>query len=137
MIMLKKLSFIPIALLTLVAIAPAAIAGTTRTPIDEPVILRGNSSGPQASDCGFIANNPNEVVRVTEGLTALVFTLESQGHPTLLITGPNGFNQCVMANEFSGGLIEIPGVWEEGDYSLFVGDRDGNKNQYTLTIAQE
>jgi hypothetical protein len=135
--MLKTLRTIPIAVLLAVAIAPIASAGTTNTPIDSPIVLRGNSSGPQESDCGFISNQPNEVVHVTEGLTSLVFTLESQGQPTLLITGPHGFNQCVMANELSGGLIEVPGVWEEGDYALFVGDRAGQEHRYTLTIAQE
>ncbi|MBF2077570.1 MAG: hypothetical protein IGR76_03385 [Synechococcales cyanobacterium T60_A2020_003] len=135
--MLKKLSVIPMALLATVAIAPTAMAGTTSTPINEPVVLRGTSGGSQESDCGFISNQPNEMLRVTEGLTSLVFTLESQGQPTLLITGPHGFNQCVMANELSGGVIEVPGVWEEGNYSLFIGDRAGQENRYTLTIAQE
>lgn len=135
--MRTKFSLIPAAALMALAVVSPAFAETTSTPINAPVVLQGTSGGGQESDCGFISNQPSQTVRVTEAFTSLVFTLEGQGQPTLLITGPNGFNQCVMANELSGGVIEVPGVWEEGSYSLFVGDRAGQEHRYKLTIAQE
>jgi hypothetical protein len=134
---LNPLHAIPMALLLTVVVAPAASAETITTPLAEPLMVRGTSGGPQRSDCGFIAEEPSQVIRVTESFTSLQFTLESGGQPTLWITGPNGLNQCLMADDLSGGMIEFPGVWEGGNYSLFVGDRRGQSHRYTLTIVQE
>jgi hypothetical protein len=135
--LLMKALVVPAALLATLTAATVAQADV-QTPIPSgQAVSQGSSGGSQSSQCGFIASAPNEVVRVTGGNASLRFTLQSEGQPTLLIQGPGGRNQCVMADSYSGGNIEVPGVWEEGTYSVFVGDRTQASHPYTLTIVQE
>lgn len=139
MAVMRKLIFgvIP-ALLLSAAIAPAAIADDVTTPLQSAVEVRGNSGGSDSSDCGYIdANQPAQVIHVREDFAALQFTVESAGEPTLLIVGSDNYEQCVMADDLSGGIINVPGVWNRGTYSVFVGDRVGSPHRFTLTIAQE
>jgi hypothetical protein len=135
--LLMKALIAPVALLATLTAATVAYADV-QTPIPSgQSVSRGSSGGSQSSQCGFIASSPNEVVRVTGGNASLRFTVQSEGQPTLLIQGPGGRNQCVMADSYSDGTIEVPGVWEQGTYSVFVGDRDQASHPYTLTIVQE
>jgi hypothetical protein len=116
------------------SIAPAAYSNPVQTPLASPVSVSGSSGGAQSSQCGFIAGSPSQVVVVNQP-TPLRFKLQGQGQPTLWITGP--VNRCVMADQFSGGSIEVPGVWEQGTYSVYVGDRNQGSFPYTLSINQE
>jgi hypothetical protein len=124
------------ALVAVLAIPTVALGELVRTPIQSEVTLQGNSGGSRSSQCGYIANQPNHQVEVTEDFTSLRFRVTSGGQPTLLIQSQGGQSECVMADGFSDGSIEIPGVWERGVYSVYVGDRGGNRHSYTLTIRQ-
>lgn len=138
---------VPVAIAAAFAVTPAAYGDTITTPLPDaavnssgyPTVSLTGTSGGSVSDaqCGHIAANANHVVRVTEDFTALRYRLTSGGSPTLLIKGPEGRNQCVMADSFSGGAIEVPGTWTTGAYSVFVGDQNDGSYSYTLTITQE
>ncbi|MBW4468646.1 MAG: hypothetical protein KME07_24745 [Pegethrix bostrychoides GSE-TBD4-15B] len=104
-----------------------------QTPLSSTVSMSGNS-GQVQSQCGFIADAPAQVVVVTQA-TPLRFKVQSQGQPTLWIKGP--VDRCVMADGFSGGSIEVPGVWEQGTYSVYVGNQAQTAQPYTLSIIPE
>jgi hypothetical protein len=125
---------IPTALATTLAIATAAHGNPIQTPLSSVMTVTGNSGGSQSSQCGFIAGAPNQVIVVNQP-TPLRFKVQSQGQPTLWITGP--VNRCVMADNYSGGAIEVPGVWQQGTYSVFVGDRTQGSHPFTLSISPE
>lgn len=97
--------------------------------------VSGSSGGPRQSSCGFIGQ-PALRVQVNEPLASLRFRASGGGALTLLVS--NGQSQdCVMSDGLSGGAVELPGVWEQGTYSVFVGDRNGNSYQYQLSVTQE
>ncbi|MBF2001307.1 MAG: hypothetical protein IGS50_21985 [Synechococcales cyanobacterium C42_A2020_086] len=125
---------VPTALAATLAIALAAHSETIQTPLSSTVTVTGTSGGAQPSQCGFISDAPNQVV-VVDQPTPLRFKLQAQGQPTLWIQGP--VNRCVMADSFSGGNIEIPGVWEQGTYSVYVGDMAQSGSPFTLSIIPE
>ncbi|MBD2459594.1 hypothetical protein H6G89_00930 [Oscillatoria sp. FACHB-1407] len=127
-------AIIPAALTMALAIATSAHADTVQTPLQSAVVVTGNSGGSQSSSCGFISGTPSQVVVVSQP-TPLRFVVESQGQPTLLITGA-GQNRCAMADAYSGGMVQIPGVLNPGTYSVFVGDRAQGSHPYTLRITQ-
>ncbi len=115
----------------------AVYADTIRTPINATMAVQGSSGGNQSSQCGFIANTPNHQLIITQPLASLRFTLEGGGQPTIMIQNAQGRGECVMADQLSSGVIELPGVWEEGRYSIFIGDRTGGSHRYTLSVTQE
>lgn len=128
---------VPTALAATLAIATTVTPGysqTIQTPLSAPVTVTGNSGGGQSSQCGFVADSPNQVIVVNQP-TPIRFKLESQGQPTLWITGP--VDRCVMADSLSGGMIELPGVWEQGTYSVYVGDFNQGSFPFTLLITQD
>lgn len=128
---------VPAALAMMITLAGAVYA-QVQTPISSTVVVRGNSGGAQSSSCGFIAATPVQTVRVSEQFAALRFQVQGQNTSTLLITGPGGRSQCARASDFSGGTIEVTGVWEQGTYSLFVGERNqGTRNPFTLSVLPE
>lgn len=101
----------------------------------DPLELKGTSGGSQASKgCGTIGATPNYVVNLSSNFNYLRFTVQGAGQPTILIQGPNG-SSCVQA--VPGGNIEVPGYWEKGSYSIYIGDRAGGQHPYTLTITQK
>jgi len=123
-------------------VATLALAGVVQaqvvTPVSSPVVVRGNSGGTQSSSCGFIPGAPSQTVRISEPFAALRFQVQGQNTSTLMITGPGGRSQCARASDFSGGTIEVTGVWEQGTYSLFVGERNqGTGSPFTLSILPE
>ncbi|WP_416670978.1 hypothetical protein [Egbenema bharatensis] len=124
----------PTALAATLAIATTVQGNPVQTPLSAPVTVNGSSGGGQASQCGFISGTPSQVIVVNQP-TALRFKLEAQGQPTLWIAGP--VDRCVMADGLSGGQIELPGVWEPGTYSIYVGDLAQGSHPYTLSITQE
>jgi hypothetical protein len=125
---------IPTALAATFAIASSAHSSPIQTPLSSPVTVTGSSGGSQSSQCGFISGTPSQVIIVSQP-TPLRLSLQGQGQPTLWIKGP--VNRCVMADDLAGGKIEVPGVWEQGTYSVFVGDRSQNGHPYRLSITQE
>lgn len=135
---MKYLSLLSVPTSLLLALLSPSVAhgNPVQTPLRSAVVVNGTASSTSSGQCGFIAAAPTQVVQVTEAFTSLRFSVQGEGAPTLLITGPGGRSQCVMADSFSGGKIEVPGVWERGSYSLFVGDRAAGSHPYTLSISQ-
>jgi hypothetical protein len=134
----KYWTVVPAALVMLLSSVGAVLAQPTQiTPgfQPDPLTVTGTSGGSQASKgCGMIGATPNYVVNLANNFNYLRFTVQGAGQPTLLIQGPNG-SSCVQA--VPGGNIEVPGYWEKGSYSIYVGDRAGTQHPYTLTITQK
>ena len=134
----KKWMVVPAAWMMLLTSIGTAYAQTRQiTPGFEPDPLefKGTSGGSQASKgCGMIGAAPNYVVNLANNFNYLRFTVQSPGQPTLLIQGPNG-SSCVQA--VPGGNIEVPGYWEKGTYSIYIGDRAGGQHPYTFGITQK
>lgn len=107
-----------------------------RTPLSSPLELNGQTGGPRLSACGHINPRANQTIQVTEAFTSLSFKVESEGEYTLLITGPDGFRECVFASNYDGSGIEAPGLLTRGEYQVFVGDRKGESHPYTLSVSQ-
>ena len=127
---------VPTVLATFLTLAGKASSQTIQTPLQSPVQVSGVSGGSQSSSCGFIANTPNHVLQVTEQFAPLDIQVTSTGDFTLFISGPDGFSECVMAHNFDQGAINAPGLLNRGDYSIFIGDRNGQSNPYRLSIQQ-
>jgi hypothetical protein len=128
----------PTALAIALVIAPSAYSNPVQTPLNSTVVVRGNSGGAQSNNScrGFMFSaTPNQVVRVTEPATSLTFAVQGSGQMALLITGP-GSPICIPAEQGAGG-ISVPGVWQQGSYSVFVGDRANAGSAFTLSITQD
>lgn len=104
----------------------------------DPLTFTGQSGGQkQTKDCGKIAATPNHVIKLSNDFKYLRLSVQSSGQATLLIQEPSGRRICVSADSLSGGMIESPGYWNQGSYSLYIGDRTGSSNPYTLSITQK
>jgi hypothetical protein len=129
-----KWAAIPTAIAMTLALATSVHSDPVHTPLSAPITVSGNSGGSESSQCGFISSTPSQVIVVNQP-TPLRFQLQGQGQPTMWIKGP--VERCVMADSFSGGNLEVPGVWEQGTYSIFIGDLAQGSHPYTLSITQE
>lgn len=109
---------------------------TTVTPLTGTVEVTGQSGGTQSSSCGYISDAPNHLIQVTEAFTSLNIQVQSTGDYTLFMTGPGGFSECILAHEFDGGVIQSPGVLNQGTYQVYVGDRNGASHPFQLSISQ-
>lgn len=127
-------TILPTALAATLTTATFVMAQTIQTPLPSTVTVTGSSGGGQQSQCGFIPGSPSQVINV-QAPTPLRFKLQAQGQPTLWITGP--VNRCGMSDNYSGGNIEVPGVWQPGTYQVFVGDLNQGSHPYTLSIIPE
>lgn len=109
----------------------------TMSPTSQPVQVSGKSGGNQkdSSCAGYIASAPNHVVQVTEDAD-LRFVLQGAESSALLIRSSAGQSFCVPADAYSKGKVEIPGRWQRGTYSVFVGDRAKAQHAYTLSISR-
>lgn len=140
---MRRFSPLFLALVTTLSIGAVGATGSaaqaqsaTRTPLTAPVELTGMSGGREASACGNINTAAGQVVQVTEAFASLNFKVQSTGDYTLLIKGPDGFSECVFAHNYDGGVIQSPGLLNQGSYQLYVGDRRGESHPYTLSITQ-
>lgn len=137
---LKYWMVVPTALAML--LSSAGLAGSTPIQIapgfqPDPLVVNGTSGGSIASQsCGKIAEKPNHVLTLNGNFNYLRINVQSSGQPTLLIKGPSG-TSCVPADSLSGGNIQSPGYWEQGTYSIYVGDMAGGQNPYTLSLTQK
>jgi hypothetical protein len=103
-----------------------------------PMVVSGTSGGTnQTPDCGKVAATPNHVIDMKNDFPYLRFSLQSAGSPTLLIVEPGGRRTCILADSYSQGTIGSSGFWKKGPYSIYIGDRSGGRNQYTLSITQK
>ncbi|NJM98880.1 MAG: hypothetical protein HC800_18545 [Phormidesmis sp. RL_2_1] len=135
---MKRFSPFFFALMTAFSFGAVANAQQTPaiTPLADPIEITGQTGGPQSSNCGNTDPTAGQIVRVTEPFASLNFEVQSEGDYTLLITGPNGFRECVFAHNYDGGNIQAPGLLNRGEYRLYVGDRKGESHPYTLSISQ-
>lgn len=114
----------------------ASAQSVARTPLTAPIEMTGVSGGRESSVCGNINRTAGQTINVTEMFASLSFEVESTGDYTLLITGPNGFRECVFAHNYDGGVIQAPGLLNQGQYQVYVGDRKGESHPYTMSITQ-
>lgn len=131
---LKLLTILSTTLAATLSFGSFAQGQPVQTPLASPITVSGSSTASQAGQCGFTGSAPSQVVVVNQP-TPLSFRVKSQGQPTLLIAGP--VNRCVMADTQANGEINVPGVWEQGTYSLFVGNVNQGNYPYTLSITPE
>ena len=130
---------VPTALAMLLTSAGAARTQTTQIAPGfgpDPLVIRGTSGGGQNKGCGMTGATPNLEIRLSDNFNYLRFTVQSTGQPTLLNEGPTG-SSCVQADSFSKGIIQAPGYWEKGTYRIYIGNRTGAQNAYTLSITQK
>ncbi|MEL6496752.1 MAG: hypothetical protein AAFQ41_16775 [Cyanobacteria bacterium J06623_7] len=102
--------------------------------------VKGLSGGVVDSQgCGYIANTPSYEMNLAAKVDYMRFTVEAAaGQPTLLVVGPNpGDSFCVLGDEISGLKPEISGVWEAGDYRIYVGNRTKEQHEFILDISTD
>lgn len=138
---LKLLTVVPAALVMTLAVTEANLAEVPRLQIQpnitsEALVLNGISGGTVASNCGNIANAPNQIIQLTQPLPYLRLTVDSPGQPTLLIDGPGG-SFCVLSDNYSGSKPELTGYFMPGEYTLHVGELSQSQYNYTLSISQQ
>ena len=117
-----------------------AIAQIQNKSTQEDRVIEGVSGGSVDSQgCGFIANSPNHQMSLSQRIDYMRLTVQADGgEPTLLVLGPNsGDSFCVLGDEISGLKPEISGVWEAGNYDIYVGDRSGSQHQFILDISTD
>jgi hypothetical protein len=103
----------------------------------DPITFNGTSGGSKKSNCGAIATSPNHVLNITDQINYMRIAVKTEaGNPTLLIDGPGG-RFCILANKTSEIVAQMSGVWLPGKYSIYIGDRQGGKNAYTLYFTQQ
>ena len=102
--------------------------------------IEGQSGGTiDSQGCGFIATSPNYQMNLDKRVDYMRLTVQSDGgQPTLLVLGPNpGDSFCVLGDEISGLKPEISGVWEAGNYDVYIGDRSGRQHKFILDISTD
>jgi hypothetical protein len=103
-------------------------------------VIKGQSGGSVDSQgCGFIATSPNYEMNLEQRIDYMRLTVQATGgQPTLLVLGPDaGDSFCVLGDEVSGLKPEISGVWEAGNYQVYIGDRLGSQHQFTLSVSKD
>ena len=102
-------------------------------------VIQGRSGGPvNSGNCGFIPNSPNYTINLPQRVDYMRITVQAVGgQPTLLVVGPQANDSfCVLGDRGSGLKPEISGVWEPGNYNIFIGDRTGTRHQFKLNISR-
>ena len=133
-----KWSFIPIALASIMAapILPALAAPKLTAPLQNTETMSVTSTN-QAAPCNSANTQPEAVtIQVTGGLTSLDFEVSGNGgQPTLRVVNKrNGDETCVTADNLSGSQVELSAAWDDGNYAVYVGDRNGESHTFTLSI---
>jgi hypothetical protein len=138
---LRLFTSVPMALAMTLAFSETNLAEVPRLQVNsnlplDPLVLNGTSGGKVSSNCGNIANSPNQIIQLSKPLPYLRLTVDSPGQPTLLIDGPGG-RFCVLADNYSGSKPELSGYWAAGEYSLYVGELSPVQHNYTLSISRQ
>lgn len=127
--------FIPIALVAVMAM-PSLAAPRLNTPLQGTETITVTSTN-QAAPCNRPNTQPEAVtIQVTGGLTSLDFDVSGNGgQPTLrVVNKSNGDETCVTADNLSGSQVELSAAWDDGNYAVYVGDRNGESHTFTLSI---
>ena len=112
-------------------ISPVVTAAPT------PQKIEGRTGGTvDSKSCGFVAKTPSYTMSLSQRMDYMRMLVDAQGgQPTLLIVGPKGDDRfCVLGDSDTGLKPEISGVWEPGNYNVYVGDRYGEQHPFTLRI---
>ena len=99
--------------------------------------IKGRTGGNvDSKNCGFVAPKPSYTMSLSQRMDYMRMFVDAQGgQPTLLIVGPKTNDRfCVLGDSGTGLKPEISGVWEPGNYSVYVGDRYGEQHPFTLQI---
>jgi hypothetical protein len=102
--------------------------------------IQGNSGGPiDSKNCGFVATTPSYTLALSERIDYMRMIVQANGgQPTLLVIGPKQEDSFCVLGDLNAGLNpEISGVWEAGTYNVYIGDRSGERHQFTLQISTE
>ena len=121
-----------------IAVVGVLASSSSALPVTETV--RGKTGGSvDSKNCGFVGNKPSHTMTVAQRMDYMKMFVEAQGgQPTLLIVGPKRDDSfCVLGDASSGLNPEISGVWEPGNYQVYVGDREGGQHPFTLRILTE
>ena len=117
-----------------------ALAQVDEQSAQNSQMIEGQTGGSiDSQGCGFIADSPNHQMNLAERIDYMRLTVQADGgQPTLLVLGPNsGDSFCVLGDEISGLKPEISGVWEAGNYDIYIGDRSGKQHQFVLDISTD
>ncbi len=135
---LRNLTLVGCVFSLILALAPSAWADRQQIAPGGSLSLSGTSGGPvNSQDCGFIAQTPNHVVEITEDLPYWRVMVTTSGSPTLLVDGPTG-RYCVLPEgSANSGVLQYSGYGTQGNYNIYVGDRQQNQNPYRLLISDQ
>ena len=106
---------------------------------NQEITINGNfeSSNNHHQGCGYLSQEPNKVITLEQNAN-LSISLEannSQSSPTLFIVGENTQTQyCAFQDQINGESPEISGLFLEDTYSIYVGERNAQRYNFTLTI---
>ena len=133
------LNTIVLSMALLTALPAIAQIQTDNLLIDNQIIEGQSGGAVDSQGCGFISTIPNHEINLSQRIDYMRLTVKADGgQPTLLVLGPNsGDSFCVLGDEISGLNPEISGVWEAGNYEIYVGDRSGKRHQFVLNIATD
>ena len=92
-------------------------------------------TGETTLNCDSTPQNPHWKIEMTEPFPYLRFSIQSEGEPVLIIDGPGG-RFCVLADNYSGDHPEMSGLWDAGEYKIYIGNLTPGEYSYTLTISQ-
>lgn len=118
------------------ALAPNAWADRQQMTLGGSLSLSGTSGGPvNSQDCGFIAQTPNHIIEITEDLPYWRVMVTTSGSPTLLIDGPSGRYCMLPEGSANSGILQYSGYGTQGNYNIYIGDRQQNQQPYRLSIT--
>ncbi|NJL88104.1 MAG: hypothetical protein HC886_22460 [Leptolyngbyaceae cyanobacterium SM1_1_3] len=125
---------VPATAAALVSMTGVAFSQTVvQTPLQSATTVSLTSGGAQSS-CGNFGNEALSL-RITESFASVTVRVENpSADTTLYITGPNNFTECKRPN--TQGVVEAPGVLNQGTYTVYVGDRAGNSQVHTVSVSQ-
>ena len=126
--------------LTTILVALATMQSPLLAAPLETQTVRGNTGGSvESKNCGFVGATPSHTISLSERIDYLRMLVEADGgKPTLLVIGPKAEDSFCVLGDLSAGLNpEISGVWEPGNYQVYVGDRSGETHQFTLSISTD
>lgn len=109
--------------------------------------IRGNAGGNvDSAGCGWMSSTPNHTFTISSGgiVSMKLSVTDTSGGTqipyTLMIknaSDPNATPFCAIADPFSNAKAEIGGVWNPGNYQVFIGnfETQNQKDAYVLNIS--
>lgn len=98
---------------------------------DLPVTVTGTTGGSIPSSCGNIPEIPDVELNLDRA-SYLTVSVETDADATLWIDGPSDF--CVL-RDANTQQLHTAGHWPEGLYKIYVGDRQGTRLPFSVTLS--